>query len=248
VAISALLSNFLDWAGKAPRTEQGIGQWLRAETRLLSDIEMGITPPVRGAHLEGGLVGQESAREVLRYQETGDILNDGPAVQLSVNWGDWTPGHPEAAQLLLDPGGLARLLAQSNITIKQIAANRLDELGRILGQGLSEGLSPAQIARRIEDWGASEGNAYRIALTETNRAQSAAALNEYRGAGMLEKGWMTAHDQRVCKICHNNAYELDGRERIIAIDARFPSGDLHPPGHPHCRCALIPVIRRPGRR
>lgn len=252
-AISTLISDFLEWAGdpaKVTRSPAMIEEWLRLRAPSLEvRIAEAIAGPVRAAHLEGGYVGQESAKAVL---ESGlDLLgmspDDAAAVRLSVNWGDWAPGHPEAAQLLLEPGGLGRLLDESNVIIKGIARNRLDEVGKVLGQGLREGLSPKQIGVRLRELGMNETWAKLTALTETNRAQSAAAVMQYREAGQLEKGWMTAHDQRVCKKCHHNAYELDGSERIIAIDARFPSGDLYPPGHPRCRCAPIPIIRRPVR-
>jgi hypothetical protein len=39
-----------------------------------------------------------------------------------------------------------------------------------------------------------------------------------------------------CAICAKNANEK------VNIGTPFPSGDLQPPAHPHCRCALAPVI------
>jgi hypothetical protein len=50
------------------------------------------------------------------------------------------------------------------------------------------------------------------------------------------KEWLTALDDRVCRICSGN--EGDGP---IALGAYFSSGDDAPPGHPNCRCAIGPA-------
>ena len=75
-----------------------------------------------------------------------------------------------------------------------------------------------------------------VAVTEINRAVSAATLAIYAEAGIRAKEWLTAADQRVCPTCDRNAG--DGP---IPLDAAFTSGDTAPPGHPTCRCALGPV-------
>lgn len=248
LGISALLGSFLEWTrGYRPGDPvPDVGAWLRevAPGDPLGRIVDAITPAIRQAHTEGAFVGQQSAQAALEYVQTGGNLGDDrdPALQLSVNWGDWVPGHPEAAQALLEPGGLERLLYQSNAVIKGIANNRLDEVGRILGEGLAQGHSPAQIGRALRELGNDAKWAHMTALTETNRAQSYAAVMEYRRAGLKFKGWMTAFDQRVCKICDHNAHHEDGRPRIVPIDELFPSGDPWPPGHPRCRCAPIPIL------
>lgn len=199
--------------------------------------------PILSAHVEGHFVGQQVGRAVADATLDGhDITNPDAALRLSINWSDWTPGHPEAARLLIEPGGLERLLRESNVVIDRLAAGRLDQIGRIIGEGLADGLSPREIAGRLRalvndpDW------AMMTAVTETNRAMSAASVMQYREAGLLFKGWMTAFDQRVCKICAKNERHSDGRPRIVPIDELFPSGDPWPPGHPRCRCAPIPVL------
>jgi hypothetical protein len=201
--------------------------------------------PILQAHLEGHYVGQQVGREVARAVFDGHDMESGPALQLSINWNDWVPGHPEAARLLIEPGGLERLLRESGAVASRLAEGRLDQIGRIIGEGLADGLSPKEIAGRLRalvndpDW------AYMTAVTETNRAMSAASVMQYREAGLLFKGWLTAFDQRVCKICHENERLPDGRPRVVPIDELFPSGDPWPPGHPRCRCAPIPVVSPP---
>lgn len=51
--------------------------------------------------------------------------------------------------------------------------------------------------------------------------------------GAVEKQWVTADDERVCRRCK----ELDLKQ--APMDASFPGTEvLTPPLHPHCRCVL----------
>lgn len=247
--IGDLLDRFFRWA-RAYRPGDpmpDVRQWItREQPELQERLTALIAPAVRQAHIEGAFVGQRAAEAVVEAVQRGEDARD--AISYDVDWEGWTPGHPSAAQALLEPGGLERLLYQSNATINRIATNRLDEIGRVLGEGLSRGDSPETIARTLREqvldnraW------AHRIAVTETNRAMSYASVMSYRDAGMLFKGWMTATDQRVCLICLTNEFEPDGTPRVVPIDELFPSGDPWPPAHPHCRCAPIPVVRFPRR-
>jgi SPP1 gp7 family putative phage head morphogenesis protein len=234
------------WREMDPQARRGTVERVLWELRQdgwpvrMADV---LRDPILGAHLEGHFVGQQVGQAVADATLDGlDITSPDAALRLSINWSDWTPGHPEAARLLIEPGGLERLLRESNVVINRLAAGRLDQIGRIIGEGLADGLSPREIAGRLRalvndpDW------AMMTAVTETNRAMSAASVMQYREAGLLFKGWMTAFDQRVCKICDHNAHHEDGRPRIVPIDELFPSGDPWPPGHPRCRCAPIPVL------
>jgi SPP1 gp7 family putative phage head morphogenesis protein len=198
--------------------------------------------PILNAHLEGHYVGQQVGQAVADATLDGHDIKNGPALELSISWSDWAPGHPEAARLLIEPGGLERLLRESGIVSERLGDGRMDQVGRIIGRGLADGLSPHEIARQLQELFSDRDWAYMTAVTETNRAMSAASVMQYREAGLLYKGWMDAFDQRVCPICHNNAYTPDGRPRIVPIDERFPSGDPWPPAHPRCRCAPIPVL------
>lgn len=214
--------------------------WLE-QSGLPEQLTEAITPPIRQAHIEGWLVGERSAQALLDWAEaTGDDPRN--AVEISVNWGDWEPGHPDAARLLLSPGGLQRLLAQSGVTIKRIAAHRLDQVGRIIGEGLRRGDTPDEIAKQLLLLVRDRGWARMVAITETNRALSAAAAAVYEQAGIWGKGWMTALDQRVCKICARNERDEHGREVRVPLGGLFPSRAPFPPAHPRCRCALVPVF------
>lgn len=155
-----------------------------------------------------------------------------------IDWSDWTPGDPDAARLLLgDTGtgsGLAVLLDSSGVTIGSIASTRLDELARALADAVANGTSPDALARTLRGILDDPQWADLVAVTEINRAVSAATLDTYAQMGVEAKTWMTAADDRVCPlVCEANA--LDGP---ITLGGLFSSGVAAPPGHPRCRCAL----------
>lgn len=243
MGISGLVRRFFEWTRGWVRGDPvpDTRGWLLHSTDTLQRLVEAIEGPIRDAHVEGALVGQRAAQAVLdAIGEAGDAR---AALELSINWGDWTPGHPEAARALLDAPGLENLLYQSGVTIRGIAEGRLEEIARILSEGLARGDAPNTIARALAEALGNSSWAKMTAVTETNRAMSYAAVQEYRAAGLLYKGWMTAFDQRVCPICKNNESNDDGTPRIVPIDELFPSGDPWPPGHPRCRCAPIPILQ-----
>lgn len=106
--------------------------------------------------------------------------------------------------------------------------------------GLEDNLSTDEIADAIEGLGAfSDARALLIAATEISGANSQGALQGYKAAAdngvNVMKEWLPASDP--CDDCAANA-----DAGPIALDDTFPSGDDAPPGHPHCECALSPVV------
>lgn len=200
-------------------------QWVQRERDAVTEA---LTEVFEGIYTDGYAIGAASAEAVLVGQTTAQM-------------GGWAAGDAEAARLLLgelgDGSGLRTLLNQAGITIKSVADTRLDELGRVLADGTARGRSPDEIAKAIRDVLEIPSRAHMIAVTELNRAISAATLARYQKDGRHETEWATADDDRVCPICMEN--EDHGP---VAIGEPFPSGALHPPGHPYCRCALLPVI------
>lgn len=82
-----------------------------------------------------------------------------------------------------------------------------------------------------------ESAAERIATTTTAEQVSAASQAAYERNGIVAKRWAIAPDQRVCPICQANS-----DQGSVPIDGVFASGVPYPPGHPRCRCALMPVL------
>lgn len=110
-------------------------------------------------------------------------------------------------------------------------------ISRTLALGLSEGKSPRDIARDLNnevDIGLNR--ARMIARTEVVAAHAEASLNAYAEAGVagvsVEAEWSTTGDELVCELCQ----DLEGD--VIPIER---ARNLLP-RHPNCRCAWIPVI------
>ena len=176
------------------------------------------------AYIEGFLIGDRSATAVVRAKP--------------VDWSTWTPGDVDAARLALgdkaDGAGLARLLDESGVIIKSVAATRTNELGKVLADALEHGDSPQTLAKNLRTVLTDPQWADMVAVTEINRATSASTLISYAAMGVATKNWMTAADDRVCpQYCEPN-----GRDGDIPLNAVFNSGDQAPPAHPRCRCAI----------
>ena len=113
------------------------------------------------------------------------------------------------------------------------------QISRDLATGLLNGQGPMEIARQmvqdVDDIGIVR--ARMIARTETIWAYNEAALNMFESAGVegvaLDVEWSTA-GYGVCEKCQ----ELEGQ--VYSIEEARKSH--HPPLHPNCRCALIPVV------
>ncbi|MFC8676681.1 phage minor head protein [Streptomyces griseorubiginosus] len=180
---------------------------------------------IREVQTDGYVIGERSATSVLAGHST-------------VDWSKWTPGDPDAARLVRPTGavnGLQTLLDDAGLIIRNVAANRMDRLAKVLSDALARGDSADATALSIEHLLTDPAWAERIAVTEIARAVSAASLFTYQANGIRQKSWLTAVDQRVCPVCLTN--ESAG---AIPIGQQFPSGHAYPPGHPSCRCALMP--------
>ena len=120
-----------------------------------------------------------------------------------------------------------------------------------------DGLSYAEITTALTDVykGWSVARVEMIARTEVIRAANAGAEQAYMAGGIQEKQWLAADD--MCDFCQ----EMDGK--IVSVGSNFMDygasltvGDDDnvqtmtanyeaietPPLHPHCRCAIVPVI------
>jgi hypothetical protein len=138
-----------------------------------------------------------------------------------------------AALLLKPPRAFQQLLQSQGITFKGFSDTTLTDIGNAIGEAIHLGLDAKQSAKLIANHVASPARALSIAITEQNRAISQATVNRYKEAGLQQHQWLVFQP---CAICATNA------NQIVNIGTPFPSGDLQPPAHPHCRCALAPVI------
>lgn len=120
-----------------------------------------------------------------------------------------------------------------------------DMLRDTIATGLQEKWGKEEIKRQImaaDTEAFSDQRAETIARTEIRRANSQGALEGYKGAKSVgvavKKAWSTAGDEAVDEeICAPNE-----EQGPIDLDDDFESGDDSPPGHPNCRCSLVPVV------
>lgn len=124
-----------------------------------------------------------------------------------------------------------------------ITSSTRDMVRKTIESGIAENIGTDAIIKNIVSSHAFDGDrAGIIARTEIARANSEGQLNGYRDAIKLgidiKKMWVTVDDDDVDEeICRKN--EEDG---AIPVDAEFSSGDTAPPGHPNCRCVVVPVV------
>ncbi len=155
----------------------------------------------------------------------------------------WEQGYEigeEAAKLLTGYHGAVRgagalIDSQGSTWLNQIIGTLLGYLAGILAGHQDDDISAealeAEIATRLGNPSAAE----MIAQTEITRASAQAAADVYQAAGIREVRWVT-EDAQACPEClANEAYGP------VTYGNPFPSGDISPPAHPHCRCAPLPA-------
>lgn len=193
--------------------------WLRGRSLNLAKP---LRVTILGALRDGWAIGTGAAHAVIGRPATAPPAPNG--------WATWTPGGPISAA----GRGLQRLLADADVTITSVADNRFDAMAKVLADGLDNGGDIDEIADDLRPLLNDRRWARTIAVTETSRAISAAAWETYEQYGVTKMSWQVADDDR-CGVCADNA-----SAGLIDINDRFPSGDVHPPAHPNCRCAVIP--------
>jgi predicted DNA-binding ribbon-helix-helix protein len=194
--------------------------WLLAQG---IDLAGGLMQVVGGLWTEGWALGAASAAAVLR----GDR-----AIRLP-----WLPGDVSSARRSLTPGQEQQLAAWSKSladTLEEVADRRRSALGRLLARFRGTRRNSIQLAQAIRDLLADPAWAQRLALTELSSAQAQAAAAVYQAAGITNWQWTT--EPGACPACLAN--EAEGP---IPLGQAWPDGSQSPPGHPNCRCSLLPA-------
>ena len=132
-----------------------------------------------------------------------------------------------------------------------------DALVASLSEGYAEGLSTAQIAKRIDDVYKTAGlgkdgyRSERVARTEAIRSNNHATQETYKQLGTINKEWFT--NPGACALCTpfegrvvgvGQNFLMKGEEYTDADgNARTNNYEdvQHPPLHPQCRCVILPV-------
>ena len=130
----------------------------------------------------------------------------------------------------IGPGLQARLDAVDAVT-QGIGDTSLTRIRASIIDGITNGLSASDIADQINSVIADPYRADMIAITETNTAYNAGALDTYTEAGLTDWYWLAYDD--ACQICLDaeaaNPHPID--------DTDVPSDS----SHPNCRCTISPL-------
>ncbi len=191
-----------------------------------------VTAVLRKVYADGYVLGEASARESIAnaIKKRDKSLTKADA---TIDWSKWTPGNRAAALLLRPRGAFREFLLNAGIVSKAIAKAGYDRIGNSLADSIAAGDSPAKTAKALADRISDPARALTIAITEQNRAMSAASLFTYEEAQIEQVEWNAVEP---CDICEEN----DGQ--VVDLGQPFNSGDYQPPAHPNCRCALLPVV------
>lgn len=187
---------------------------------------------VRKLFADGYLLGEAAAQQAVEKakRKAKKSLSKADA---SIDWSTWTPGNKATALLLRPRGAFQALLDRAGIVSEAIIKAGYDKIGTALADSIEAGLSPRNAAKVITEKIGDPARALTIAITEQNRAMSAASLFTYQDAGIEQIEWNAVQP---CDLCAPN----DGQ--VVTLGEAFDSGDTEPPAHPNCRCALLPVI------
>lgn len=200
--------------------------WVMLNVRVNMMALMGVMERV---YAEGWVTGEAAANEaIFKAKEARKAAEDD-----LIDWALWNPGDEAAALLLRPTRAFQRFLASFGITLKELTNTTVNDIGNSLADALEQGLSANQAAKLIRRNVASSSRALMIAITEQNRAMSAATINRYREMQIGQMEWEVSDP---CDKCAINAGQ------VVTIGGTFNSGDTQPPAHPNCRCALLPVI------
>lgn len=177
---------------------------------------------------EAYLLGTDAAAE---WIERARIAQKAPEV--FIDWSKWKPGDRVAALFLRRPRAFRQLLEESGSLMRDLSRTTIDDIGSAIADAIELGLDAVRASRLIATHVASPSRALTIAITEQNRAMTAATIERYKEAEIGKVEWIVSDP---CDKCAQN------NGVVVPIGTPFPSGQSQPPVHPHCRCALLPII------
>lgn len=152
----------------------------------------------------------------------------------------WKPGDTTKAEAAIAALGatvaLTTLTATAPAAAAAMAGTLLGRLAKILADGTLRHDPPSATSRAFRDTLTDEGHAAGIAITEITRAAGVAALDRYWRDGVTMGRWSVDPTSNVCAVCTANA-----EAGPVPIGDPYPSGDIHTPAHPRCRCAVVPA-------
>ncbi len=121
---------------------------------------------------------------------------------------------------------------------KSMAQTSLDRATRAVLRGREAGQTVAEISRslRTRHITRSKARADMVARSATIWNYNEGAQAAYEDNGIVQKEWLTTDDD----VLDDECAALSGTRTDIR--GEFPGGVGHPPLHPNCRCAIVPVL------
>jgi SPP1 gp7 family putative phage head morphogenesis protein len=128
-----------------------------------------------------------------------------------------------------DGANMKDLLAKRGVTLNGINDTTISRISNTISIGIDNGSSASDIGVAVDSIINDVSRAAIIAVTESNRAYNAAAVDTYVSAGVEQFDWL-AYDT-ACEEC-------------LALEEANPHEitDDVPPEHPSCRCTVAAVI------
>lgn len=154
-----------------------------------------------------------------------------------ISWGKTKAGLPMVYEGPPMQQAISYASKRAGWLIKGMDRETIGRLKTVIADGIANkrGVSSITSALRKEFETMSRYRAQMIARTETADALGEAFMDRAREMKIEGKEWVWPGGE--CGICAAN--EGDG---VIPLEDTFSSGDMHPPAHPHCRCALAPAM------
>lgn len=151
-------------------------------------------------------------------------------------------GYPRADSLL--PVVVDWLADHSLSAATGIEQVSMERIRRILADGVASNRDARAIARdiRAEFTAWSKARAEMVARTEVAEAWEESQYRVLSANGWDGVEWLTADDERVDRDNVSGPCVDNQAAGVVPVGTRFPSGHLHPPAHPLCRCTLMPAF------
>ncbi|MCX4750910.1 phage portal protein [Kitasatospora sp. NBC_01287] len=215
-----LVNGYTAQQSEQPTIDDAI-DWLDGQGIDLTDP---LVPVLTGLTTDAYLLGAASAQATV---SGGDLQTSG-----------WQPGQSGTARDRIEELGLAAgltaVLAAIPALADKVADTRMKAVAHMLATGPVADIDA--LAEAVSDAASDPGAVEAVAVTETTRGAATAAADYYQQQKVHEGRWLTEPDGRVCPVCDANA-----AAGPRPIGTNYPSGDISPPAHPRCRCALVPA-------
>ncbi|HQG06804.1 MAG TPA: phage portal protein [Anaerohalosphaeraceae bacterium] len=137
---------------------------------------------------------------------------------------------------------MEKALKKRSPFFKEMAKTARSKIAAAVTEGIEAGAGAAQVAYKIRQSVNIKEQSEAIARTELIWAHNEAAQKAWELSEVVEaKQWDSSADSRCCELCQS----MHGKRVGLSETFRTALGEEvdHPPLHPKCRCAIVPIIK-----